>query len=867
MNALYARCARGRPMTVIVEGGAGCGKSALVDTLAHHAAERGATVIAPPSLLPSQETPTARDAQAYADRLADLARENPVVICHDDPQGRDEHTTRLLLEAVRRLRGSRVMLLLTMLPFGGTFTSAIRRDLLRQPHVHRVQLRLLLPEQSREQWNLLGGDTFFHGSAEDAHTISGGNPLLLRALAEELGMPMPMTSWPQPHGLFVQSAVDCARDSGPLALKVATGIAALGEFADHDSVATVLGLSPAETTHGRSLLHAAGLVHGWRVRHPAVAAGLLDRLEESARTALGTEVAELLRRRGASVTDLAHHLLDTRAATGAWQATTLECAAAEALDHDDAEFADACLALAQDATTDCWNHVRLELKRYALRMRTAPWTAGRTFLDRVRTTPCPHGDNPCQARAVLHARLLLDCGRLEESAAVLQTMSAQPKPSGDESHHTWPWLFRVAPGLAHFPPTVRAIDASLAGTIITDLFTYDACFSSLSHGHPEPYEVEELLRSLALGDTTLGLILPALTCLSRTGCPDLAEIWAAHFLRQATERGVEGWRQIFTAVRAQAALARGRLAEAEEHARAVLTASEAEPSYSLHGGALAVLVDVCAATGRYEEATRLLDRPLPDDFSRSFFSLTYLEARGHFLIGLGRPHLALSDFLTIGQRAEHWLVPDWAQPAWRIDAAETWLRIGGDEEAAELLAEHEAAAPGDKVLFPGQWLRARARLARPQERTELLARGIEQLRESSGGWILAGALADLAESYQDLGLHGPAELALREAAQLAEESRARTLLERIAGLTEGERPHRGALRGPRSVDPTTKLSDSELRVAVLAAQGRTNREISEELFITVSTVEQHLTRVYRKLDITSRQELPLHVESALSEAA
>jgi DNA-binding CsgD family transcriptional regulator len=45
-------------------------------------------------------------------------------------------------------------------------------------------------------------------------------------------------------------------------------------------------------------------------------------------------------------------------------------------------------------------------------------------------------------------------------------------------------------------------------------------------------------------------------------------------------------------------------------------------------------------------------------------------------------------------------------------------------------------------------------------------------------------------------------------------------------------------------------------VAALAAEGYTNREISGRLFITVSTVEQHLTRIYRKLNVTRRTELP-----------
>jgi DNA-binding NarL/FixJ family response regulator len=64
-----------------------------------------------------------------------------------------------------------------------------------------------------------------------------------------------------------------------------------------------------------------------------------------------------------------------------------------------------------------------------------------------------------------------------------------------------------------------------------------------------------------------------------------------------------------------------------------------------------------------------------------------------------------------------------------------------------------------------------------------------------------------------------------------------------------------------------KLSDSEKGVAALAACGYTNREISAKLFVTISTVEQHLTRVYRKLNITRRHQLPLEVYLPADEIA
>ena len=68
-------------------------------------------------------------------------------------------------------------------------------------------------------------------------------------------------------------------------------------------------------------------------------------------------------------------------------------------------------------------------------------------------------------------------------------------------------------------------------------------------------------------------------------------------------------------------------------------------------------------------------------------------------------------------------------------------------------------------------------------------------------------------------------------------------------IAAGARPRRAALTGPDA------LTAGERRVAALAAEGASNRQIAEHLFITQATVETHLRHAFRKLGITSRADL------------
>jgi len=100
---------------------------------------------------------------------------------------------------------------------------------------------------------------------------------------------------------------------------------------------------------------------------------------------------------------------------------------------------------------------------------------------------------------------------------------------------------------------------------------------------------------------------------------------------------------------------------------------------------------------------------------------------------------------------------------------------------------------------------------------------------------------------------------LRDALDVAHRIGARPLAERAETelRASGGRPRRIVLSGLDS------LTASERRIAELAGQGLSNREIAQTLFVTNRTVEGHLTNVFRKLQLDSRTKL----HAALAEEA
>jgi DNA-binding NarL/FixJ family response regulator len=227
-------------------------------------------------------------------------------------------------------------------------------------------------------------------------------------------------------------------------------------------------------------------------------------------------------------------------------------------------------------------------------------------------------------------------------------------------------------------------------------------------------------------------------------------------------------------------------------------------------------------------------------------ALGLLRARVELLLAEGRADDALKaaeDYAGHLRRADN---PAFAP--WRSLTALALDRCGQTAAALDLAGEElRLARRWGRPGTTGRSLRVLGTLAR-DEGVPHLREAVEVLSGSTARLELARAHGALGSTLRRMGLRREARAPLREALDLAERSGALGLSESVRAELHatGARPRSTALSGPSALTP------SERRVARLAAEGRSNREIAQALYVTPKTVELHLSRCYRKLGVTSR---------------
>ena len=233
-------------------------------------------------------------------------------------------------------------------------------------------------------------------------------------------------------------------------------------------------------------------------------------------------------------------------------------------------------------------------------------------------------------------------------------------------------------------------------------------------------------------------------------------------------------------------------------------------------------------------------------------SVLNLQARAHLRMAQGRAQEALADLRACGRIEDDWDIRTPVLTQWRADAALILSAVGEIDEAEALIDEELARCRRFGASRPlGIALRAAGVVHQGAAGLRDLQEAVDILEGSPARLEYAGALYDLGAGLRRSGRRADARPPLTAAVELAVRCGATSLASAAHDelVAAGARPRRDPLHH------RTALTASELRVARLARDGLTNREIAQALFVTEKTIEVHLTSSYRKLGIGSRSQL------------
>ncbi|WP_432957900.1 helix-turn-helix transcriptional regulator [Micromonospora haikouensis] len=797
--------------------------------------------------------------------LLDLADAGPLVLAVDDVHHADPASLHCLLYVTRRLRHARIMVVLaeasTLRPPHPLF----RAELLSQPYFSRINLPPLTVDGIARLVDADGGAAAARETAERCLSMTGGNPLLTRALIDERapgGAGDERGADPTGGDPFDQAVLGCLYRHEPGVRRVAQALAVLNRPVPAELLGHVLDVVPESAAPAVRVLRTSGLMDSDQLRHPRILRSILTDMSPEERRGLHQRVAEVLHEHGAEPGAVAEHLVAAAWADAPWVVPVLSDAAAQALASGRPDVAAACLRLVARADVDERQRTAATAMLVNARWQVNPLAVNGHLTELVETARATGWST---GAALSTVPFLLWQGRAEEATEAVSGFSPDDDPgsaagqagrlramqllvslshpdqlaSVRETPSTWS---RAATAPTSISPQLQAV--TVLGTALLPNTDNDTVATA-----------EQLLQRHHTDDGALGLLTAPLLALLWSGRCDRVVAWAEILLNRPAVRHAPVWRAVVRAVRAEAALRLGDLPGAEHHARAALEDIPAPAWGVAIAGPLATLIACATEAGRFAEADRWLAHPVPAGMFRTPLGVHYLAARGRHHLAMGRPHAATADLRRCGELMRGWGIDVAGLVPWRLELARVQLSVGNKTHATQLLQEQLRVAHGVDDRTRGRSLRLLATTAAPDHRRKLLGEAVNLLQGCGDRLELVRALGDTGQSLQRAGDSARARLLVRRAYQLAQDCGASVLAQRLIRRdTGGGLPAYPA--GAEAHEPDDGLSEAERRVAALAAQGHTNRQISSKLFITVSTVEQHLTRVYRKLDVKRRTDLP-----------
>jgi DNA-binding CsgD family transcriptional regulator len=792
---------------------------------------------------------------------ANLAERKPLLLTVDDLQWVDGPSLSWLGYLGPRSAESAMLVVLAVRegdPRGRANSVAAAAD---DSSVHRMGLSALSVASVATLVRAELGPSASAGFCSACWELAGGNPLYVRELlaaSRNEGLSGAEDSITRLRAL-ASSAVGASvlgrlARLGPDAVSLAQALAVLGSQTEVGVAAELAGLEPAAAELTADRLAAAQILAPARPLdffHPLIGEAVNADQALGARRLAHRRAAAILDRAGAA-DRVAAHLLATGPAGDTWAVQRLSAAADTAWERGAAEVAASYLrrALAEPAAP-------AERPALLRRLGVAEWAAGDPaaigHLEEALNEARDATAIAAAAGPLANAYIISD--QADIAVPVLQRAVARIRPAD-------PRLALRLDGAAALAglmddrsaaAALRAVDrlqASLSATSdppgrVLVVIAHAEMRRGRSADEAEQLVERVLARepypprpnaSASIIVTLLGL--EAFGTLQRL-CDDMLQ---AARRRSAVQEliGVASFS-------AWALYRRGELADAEAQARWAL--ERATGIWAID--ALAHLVETLVERDALDDAAAELRRMAPPMTSHTVVVAAYLMARGQLRMAQGQCQEALQDYLACGERCERLGIVDGLY-AWRSEAAITHALLGHAAEARQLARTAVEVARGfGRPRALGVALRAQGLVEDGARGIDLLGEAVAVLERSQAPVELARALTDHGAALRRAGLRMRARVQLERGLDLAHHCGARRIASQARAelVAAGAKPRRDAFTGRDA------LTASELRVARLAAAGRTNREIAQALFITTKTASAHLSRAYRKLDVTRRSQL------------
>jgi len=830
----------------------------------------GAAALAAPGLLDGkrENQPTAPFGMLHGLYwlVANVTAQRPALLIVDDAQWADEPSLRFVAFLVRRVESLPVAVLVaSRVPQDGDDQSPLwqaRTD----PAMEVLQPRPLGEDGVAAilAAEMPDVDKAF---ACACHRATGGNPFLLGQLVAALvAEGVPFTAAEAGRVTQITPSEVARRVSmllaglDPGAAALARAVAILGDQTTLAEAAALAALEVGVASSAVVTLIGAGLLEDALppcFRHPLLRGAVIASMSATEREAIHRHAAELLGEHGANHERRALHLLAVEPRGSAEAVATLRTAARQALHRGGPELAIAMLtrALAEPPPADERYEVLLELA-------AAEHAAGR-------------GEAASGHAAEAHE--LAPDTTARAAALTLWTTALMPDLSATAA--LAPLIDRALEELTDDDPELALHLRALA------------LFAMLGDPDPDPDRMATLARDVALlrGDTVGEARVLAVYVYqrARSGTADeiggLAERAArqAHALDAAGAEMESGgvvmglrWadrleaaeRVLLDAIAlarrqgsgphfafasmnlSEVRRRRGMLREAEADARAGIAAGSGWTAVLPAGALAACLLD----QGRVAEAWEaLVTGGLSGPIGPAPPFTEMLMVRMRVRAAAGERALAVADWHeALGRPIQGTPAASWIEN--QLVVADV-LRAGADASAARRLAAdalHAARHWGTPGAV-GEALLGVARVDDAADTVEVLREAVDLLERSPARLVHAQALIDLGAALRRRGDRREGRGPLRDGLALAEGCGADGLAERARGelAASGVRVQRQA-RGAAGL-----LTASERRIADLAIAGASNAEIAQGLFVTLKTVEMHLTSAYRKLGIAKRTEL------------